>query len=681
MYRLKLLLLLFLILSVSCTNKEKEELFERPDWLKGTLYEQLKNDPNHQIYTDALELTGYANKLERTGSYTLFAPTDDAFTTFLASYGGNIENVPEDILKGIVEYSIVNFPLTRDLLTAYSEWGYWNKTVHKSFKKKTYYIRPNYLEDDKMVINQWKYLPIYTSEYFNTIGIAGNEAVTYQFLFPETQWDKRGFSSNVYDANFITIENPAENGLYYGIDKVILPLNNIAQQLETDSRSSSMISLLSRFKEFIYSESATVSAASPDKLYIKTYSGSRAVELSAPVSDIDVDINEENINSSYSEQAAMYAAHTIFSPSNAKLELHLAKYDGQPSRPALRHLINNHIIKNSIQYPLHLTKPGSPHKYLFDQGLVLDKEVVSNGLVYYIDDLLEPNVFKGVTAPILFKSKFSKFMFALEKIDQTLQLSDGVSEYYLCAFDNAKLTSMGIEYDESTDTFTKNGIRWAVTTNTKATSKDSVRTFIERHIAKGPLRGGFAKTLAGEFLEIDLNNNLLKSEGVTITFSEKSAAENGTGYTFTMNNKLPIQKDNMLYLQSNYAKFYNILIRAGITTLYDEYTAFIIPDSKIIYGTAPFDMLNTNGTINTSVPNAQIRLLEIVNNHVVTQTLFTGDATVYGAVKTKSGKTITFNGNTINDSAGTVNIDPIKRNISKRTGVVLHLIDKILIPN
>jgi uncharacterized surface protein with fasciclin (FAS1) repeats len=510
--------------------------------------------------------------------------------------------------------------------------------------------------------------------------MAGNEAATYQFLFPTTVWNKGGFGAQVYDANIVSIENPAENGLYYGIDKVISPLNNIAEELAIDPRSSVMFSQFARFREFYYNDYTTISTGSADKLYYMKYTGSRPVEFASSIADIDIDIFEEGINSTYSDQAATYAAHTVFSPSNGKLNEHLARYDGQPSRPALRHLLNNHFIKNVVQYPKHLTKEGSPHKYLFDQNLVLDKKVVSNGLIYYINDVLASNVFKGVTAPVFFMGKYSKFMFALEKVDQTLQLSDGVTQFYLMAFDNAALTSMGIEYDESTDTFLKNGTRWAVSTNAKATSKDSVRAFVERHIAKGPLKGGFAKTLAGEFVEIDLVNNQIKSDDLVIPFMEKIAARNGTGYTFSMTKRLPVQQDNMLYLKNNFPKFNNLLIRAGITTLFDEYTAFIIPDSKIVYGTAPFDMMKTDGTINTAVADAQLKLLGILNNHLVTQTLFTSDSNVFGTVKTKSGKNIIFNGQSITDVSGTVTIDPKKRNITKASGVVLHLIDRVIVP-
>jgi hypothetical protein len=271
-------------------------------------------------------------------------------------------------------------------------------------------------------------------------------------------------------------------------------------------------------------------------------------------------------------------------------------------------------------------------------------------------------------------------MFAIEKVDQTLQLSDGVSQYYLMAFDNATLTGMGIEYDESTDTFLKNGLRWAVSTNPKATSKDSVKLLVERHIAKGPLKGGFAKTLAGEFVEIDLAKNQIKSGDIVVPFSEKLTASNGTGYTLSMTKRLPVQQDNMLYLKASFPKFYNILIRAGYSTLYDEYTGFIIPDSKIIYGTAPFDMLKTDGTLNTAVTNAQLKLLAIVNDHLVTQTLFTTDPTVFGSVKTKSGKTIIFNGSNITDASGTVTIDSKVQNVAKASGVVFHLIDRVMVP-
>jgi uncharacterized surface protein with fasciclin (FAS1) repeats len=680
MKKLKILVFFSSLLFWSCNELEKEQIYERPEWLKGTLYEQLKNDQNHQIYIKALDLTGYSDKLSRTGSYTLFVPNDAAFNTYLSKYGGDVKNVPVEVLKGIVEYSIVDYPYTRDILTAISQWGYWDKSQNSAFKKKTYYYKPNYPEDGKMVLSQRKYLPLYTVEYFKTIGLAGSDAATYQFLFPTAKWDKGGLGAQAYDANIVSIENPAENGLYYGIDKVILPLNNIAEELAVDIRSSAMFSQFARFREFYYNDYTTISTGSAVKLYNMKYTGSRPVELASSIADIDIDIFEEGINSTYSDQAATYAAHTVFSPSNEKLIEHLAKYDGQPSRPALRHLLNNHFIKNVVQYPKHLTKEGSPHKYLFDQNLVLDKKVVSNGLIYFINDVLESNVFKGVTAPVFFKGKYSKFMYALEKVDQTLQLSDGVTPFYLMAFDNAALTSMGIEYDESTDTFLKNGTRWAVTTNAKATSKDSVRAFVERHIAKGPLKGGFAKTLTGEFVEIDLENNRIKSDDLVIPVNEKIAARNNTGYTFSINQRLPVQQDNMLYLKNNHPKFYNLLIRAGITTLFDEYTAFIIPDSKIVYGTAPFNMLKTDGTINSVVPDAQLKLLAILNNHLVTQTLFTTDINAFGTVKTKSGKSIVFNGGNIADASGTVMIDTKKRNITKASGVVLHLIDRVMVP-
>jgi uncharacterized surface protein with fasciclin (FAS1) repeats len=65
---------------------------------------------------------------------------------------------------------------------------------------------------------------------------------------------------------------------------------------------------------------------------------------------------------------------------------------------------------------------------------------------------------------------------------------------------------------------------------------------------------------------------------------------------------------------------------------------------------------------------------------LVTQTLFTSDSNVFGTVKTKSGKNIIFNGQSITDVSGTVTIDPKKRNITKASGVVLHLIDRVIVP-
>ena len=68
MNKLGLLVFFGLWLLSSCSESEKEKMYERPEWLKGTLYDQLKVDLNHQLYVKALEATDYADKMRRTGS-------------------------------------------------------------------------------------------------------------------------------------------------------------------------------------------------------------------------------------------------------------------------------------------------------------------------------------------------------------------------------------------------------------------------------------------------------------------------------------------------------------------------------------------------------------------------------------------------------------------------------------
>jgi hypothetical protein len=242
---------------------------------------------------------------------------------------------------------------------------------------------------------------------------------------------------------------------------------------------------------------------------------------------------------------------------------------------------------------------------------------------------------------------------------------------------------MGIGYDEATDRFTKNGITWNkdAATNPIADSKDSVTAFVNNQIAKGPLKGGFTK-LAGNFVEIDLVNDVINSDGVSVSINEKTLTTDGTGgYTLSMDGMLPTtQQDNWTYLDT-YPKFKNLLTQAGYVTLFDEYTVFMLPDAEITYAAAPFTMLTSSGAFVSGVTDAQKEaLLDIVNDHIVTQPLFTGDAAIYGVVKTKSGKNITFNGGTITDGTGTVTIDATVRNKTKASGVVLHLVDRRIQP-
>ena len=75
-----------------------------------TIADVVVSDNRFTIHEKALIKTDLAGALaSKSGSFTVFAPTDAAFTTFLSSAGfSKIEDVPNDVLKPILLYHVVS---------------------------------------------------------------------------------------------------------------------------------------------------------------------------------------------------------------------------------------------------------------------------------------------------------------------------------------------------------------------------------------------------------------------------------------------------------------------------------------------------------------------------------------------------------------------------------------------
>ncbi|HPR32629.1 MAG TPA: fasciclin domain-containing protein, partial [Prolixibacteraceae bacterium] len=66
-----------LVFHYSCKQDEFDK-YERPDWLAGKVYTQIKAEENLSTFAKCLELTGYDRVVDVSGSYTVFAPTNEA---------------------------------------------------------------------------------------------------------------------------------------------------------------------------------------------------------------------------------------------------------------------------------------------------------------------------------------------------------------------------------------------------------------------------------------------------------------------------------------------------------------------------------------------------------------------------------------------------------------------------
>ena len=83
--RSRLLLFLLVFTGLSCNNSY-EYLERSPDWIGDNIYSTLQKDGRFDTYLELLARmdSSYIEVLRRTGSRTLFVPTDSAFAAFFS---------------------------------------------------------------------------------------------------------------------------------------------------------------------------------------------------------------------------------------------------------------------------------------------------------------------------------------------------------------------------------------------------------------------------------------------------------------------------------------------------------------------------------------------------------------------------------------------------------------------
>lgn len=101
--------LLALILSVSVvfTSCNKDDDTEPNSGQKNNIV-QIAQSSGFNSLAAALEITGLKDDLEAEGSFTVFAPTDEAFAALLETIGqSNINDVPVEVLEKVLLYHVV----------------------------------------------------------------------------------------------------------------------------------------------------------------------------------------------------------------------------------------------------------------------------------------------------------------------------------------------------------------------------------------------------------------------------------------------------------------------------------------------------------------------------------------------------------------------------------------------
>ena len=631
----------------SCMDdREKGSKYDRPEWLAGKVYTQLKDQPDLSTFARCVELAGYDTIIDRSGSYTVFAPNNEAFSLYFENHPeySSIDDIPAQELRRIVKFHIVQNPWTKKQLRSLDVFG-WIDTLDidndepRGFKRETLLLEKDLKfgvkwEKDEMIIvdtlqSTWhrrvatdsrKYAPFFYQEYFNIYDLDPSD---YEFYF------NRSFESpgDIYFAGgrIVGDEIFAENGFVYNIDRVIEPLKNAYEILNEENGNhsySDYLELVELFPDFIYNEEKTFDQPGAregfdvDSLFDITFS------------ELTFDITNEKT----SPPSGTYGLpgnvtiryhHGLLAPTNDAFNDFITEYlSGSAGWGSLKQapvhirriIVNTHMSNNPV-YPTDFENGfynGEGDIVTLNQGDIIQSQFGSNCSFIGLDKVIVPRAFKSVTGPVYLQRGYSKVMYAIERTGLLPALKrEGENYSFFVESDVNTTQDSSLLYNLATEQFS------AVTKGTvireTTLSTNDLRTLLLNHICVGVPAGltrkEFLKNLAGNFIII--NNVSNEAKGTTSTtdgyrgsipvtvIPKQISVDADNGITYDIEDWFSFAATSLyLRLQASFPGFHNLLKKAGLSQdNLNRYT--FVSDNEFYTVFAPTDEALSNSGADT----------------------------------------------------------------------------------
>jgi uncharacterized surface protein with fasciclin (FAS1) repeats len=544
----------FAALFTSC-KKKFDEFYARPETLAAPIYKQLTDNGKFSSFISLIDKAGYKNTLAAAGYWTIFAPTDSAFTAdtefaaFIKGRGFNtLAAVDSVTAQMIVQYLLVYNAFEKDRIDDYQSSLGWVPNI--SFKRRTAYYTGFYNDTSftgtpyKAVAsnrnnnsantgyyvfadNGNKYIPTFTSEYFAAQGLS---AADYNYFYPGTTFS--GF--NIGNAKVTQRDIAAENGVIHIIDKVVTPAKSIDQYLRNKPEYSLFRSILEQFMVlFIKNTDAThryqVLNGGNQDVVVKVYSNLLAFSP-----------NNENYFK-LQDNDAQRDGWTMFVPTNDSLSKYintvvLQQYPSLTSLPLsiIADLLNAHMWQNTV-WP---SKFNSSYNFLGEPAKmnsatdIVDKKILSNGIFYGTKKVNEPNVFSTVYGKAYLDPRYSLMTRLLDMEIKSTIINPNV-KYTLFMMSDATLAARGYSYNAGS-----NG--WVFGTSTNDSNRLNLLRMLYSGVIETPNNDlanlgttgfkGIIGSYGGEYIKYDGNQVFTAGtieRGVTVKIDSIRKVLNG----------------------------------------------------------------------------------------------------------------------------------------------------------
>ncbi len=561
-----LLLGILLGLNMACQKLSDQDIYKRPDWLPGKLYTTVSVQDNLSMFAECLRLTGLDSIIDVSGSWTVFAPTNEAMEQFLSeNHYSSLSGIPPAKLEEIAKFHIIQNPWSLEQLQTLSAYGWRSRDDNKSnsyaYKRETILKNPNekywtkrkdgqdvivsdstVADSYKMVfVQSRKYVPIFHDKYVNVNGVTSDDFAFY--------FNRPYEPGNVYFANAKLLQSDilAENGFVHIVDKVVDPMLNANEMLEREIPEESYQTFLDMVYWYFPSFRPNLNATNSQP----------AVRLGGIVdtlwdldyADLAFSIQKEIVGYKGSSLNETLVRHNgMFAPTDENFNNfiddiltsksgypHWKDYKSLPSDVA-EIIIGQHFRSNPI-YP-----SSSFYKNIFrgnggftqDEESIIRKEFGSNCTFIGINSYKPDRVFTSVTGPVFLRPAFSIFRRALlyARIEDDIAYNNG--ELYFFPITDGALksdSSMLLNWiDKDRNQF--NFVAYDRTRHQMVTLRSStIRNLILNHV--GTLQPSSSpnidviRTLRGNYITWDHTDNSIQgTRSTTIGYNGREVTTN-----------------------------------------------------------------------------------------------------------------------------------------------------------
>jgi len=634
----KLLFSAFVLLIVlfSC-KKDDYNKYDRPEWLTGKVYTQIKSEENLSTFAKCLELTGYDKVIDISGSYTVFAPTNDAFLIFFQNNPEykKAEDIPLEKLLAIVKYHIVQNPWSRDQLRSLDVNGWIDpedefNNKPRGFKRETlllgkdvkYGVEISSNDDEKLIIidttlTNWnrkvitdsrKFAPIFFAEYF---GIYNLQLSDYNFYF-NRQFDS---SSDMFfvNAKLIGDEIFAENGFIHTVDRVVEPLKNANEILRssTDQNDySKFLDLVNKFPALTWNEDKTKDQPGADQGLVVD----SLFDLTYP--ELTFNITSEKTKApaggaGLPSDVTIRFHHGLLAPTNAAFDEFINNYIVGPNQWGslanvpikIQKIIANSYFSINPFYETDLQKGfsnGELDIIRLDNSSIVQKEFGSNCTFLGLNRAIVPRAFKSVTGPVYRQTGYSFLMNAIEYSGMLSALKREGNQYALFVVPDATLKEDSSLY--YLPKYSKNSVdrfmayqRYDQGNKTFALSANDLRLLLLNQVTvetpKGIARKEFLKTLAGNHIVWDNEKGIVTGTSPSTDgyasgdrvdiYPNKISTDTDNGDTYSARTFFSFSVSTLYsMISTDFKEFHELLIKSGLA-LVKQYKYSFISENQL----------------------------------------------------------------------------------------------------